>query len=332
MFKNFFINRLNEKYAGKELWFCNRVYEDILFYPDRVCKCCHCTKMPYSPPVIYDKPIKIFSLLEYIKKIEEYMSLNQTENAPCRGCKYFRRQVVPEFPQSNFIKFFTINHFTKCNSDCVYCILEKKSDEDISYNLLPILKQMVELNAIHDTCLFNWGGGEPTICREFEEIAEFLHSHYLRQAINSSGIVFSNTVLKGLKDGSMSIQISPDAGTEETYYKIKRQNNFETVWGNIKKYALYPDMLYVKYIFFSLSANENDVRMFMERCIDAGVKIVVIDCESSSANNPESPFGNITQEMLKLAVLMKHIAIDNGMKYELSYQWREEHRQYIESN
>ena len=91
-------------------------------------------------------------------------------------------------------------------------------------------------------------------------------------------------------------------------------------------------MLYVKYIFFSLSANENDVRMFMERSIDAGVKIVVIDCESSSANNPESPFGNITQEMLELAVLMKHIAIDNGMKYELSYQWREEHRQYIESN
>ncbi len=331
MFTSFFIDRLNNKYAGKELLFCHRIYEDILFYPDKISKCCHCTKMPYSPPVVYDKPVKIFSLLEYIKKIDNFMELNQTENGPCTGCKFLEKQIVPEFPHNNFIKFFTINHFTKCNSNCIYCPLEHKT-EDIKYRLLPILKQMTDMNLIHNTCLFNWGGGEPTICSEFEEIASFLHSHYLRQAINSSGIVFSQTIFDGLKDGSMSIQISPDSGTEETYFKIKRQNNFYTVWENIKKYAQYPDMLYVKYIFFSMSANENDVRQFMTRCIEAGVKIVVIDCESGSANNPESQFGCITQEILDLAVLMKHIAVDNGIKYELSYQWRNEHREYIEAN
>lgn len=331
MFKNFFVDRLNEKYAGKELWFCKRIYEDILFYPDKICKCSHCTKMPYSPPVIYDKPIKLFSLLEYIKVIDNYMELNQKENAPCKGCKYFKIQTVPEFSESNFIKFFTISHFTKCNSNCIYCTL-KNEPNDIPYKFLPIFKQMLELNAIHNTCLFNWGGGEPTICSEFEEIAEFLHGHYFRQAINSSGIVFSDTVLRGLKDGSMSIQISPDAGTEETYFKIKRENNFNTVWENIKKYALYPDMLYVKYLFFSKNSNEKDVREFMERCVDCGVKIVVIDCESSTANNFGGQFGGVTQEMLNLAVLMKHLAVDNGIKYELSYQWREEHRQFIEFN
>ena len=218
-----------------------------------------------------------------------------------------------------------------CNSNCIYCPLDCKS-EDIKYRLLPILKNMVEDQLINDACLFNWGGGEPTICSEFEQIAEFLHSKYLRQAINSSGIVFSQTILEGLKDGSMSVQISPDSGTKETYTKIKRQSNFDLVWENIKKYALYPDMLFVKYIFFAPSANEIDVREFIKRCIDAGVKIIVIDCESSSANNPNSKFGNITQEILNLALLMKHLAIENNISYQLSYQWKEEHRRFIEEN
>ena len=185
---------------------------------------------------------------------------------------------------------------------------------------------------IHPECLFNWGGGEPTICSEFEEIAAFLHKNNLRQAINSSGIEFSQTILDGLKDGSMSIQISPDSGTEETYERIKRQNNFNKVWENIKKYAQYPNMLFVKYIFFSLSANENDVRKFIERCIDCGVKNIVIDCESNSVSNPRSKFGRITPEIVELAILMKKLAIENNIKYEISYQWSEENKKIIENS
>ncbi len=331
MLRDILTEQFNEKYAGQELMFCNKIYEDILFYPDRICKCCHCTRMPYSPPVFYDKPVKYFNIADFINKLDKYMSANQTENAPCSGCKFLQKQVVPPLPAKNIIKFFTINHFTKCNSNCVYCFLDDKTIE-IKYRLLPILKQMVDLELINSGCLFNWGGGEPTICSEFDDIANFLHKHYLHQAVNSSGIVYSDTILQGLRDNSMSVQISPDAGTEETYYKIKQQNNFEKVWENIKRYALYPDMLYVKYIFFSYSANENDVRCFMERCVDSGVKIVVIDCESNTANNPNSQFGNVTDEMLRLALLMKQLAVENNMKYEISYQWKEEHRKFIEEN
>ncbi len=82
---------------------------------------------------------------------------------------------------------------------------------------MPILKEIIKQNMIADNCLFNWGGGEPTMCSEFEEIANFLHKNNLSQEINSSGIIFTQTILEGLKDGAMSIQISPDSGTEETY-------------------------------------------------------------------------------------------------------------------
>ena len=167
---------------------------------------------------------------------------------------------------------------------------------------------------------------------EFEEIATFLKENKIRQAINSSGIIFSPIIFDGLKDGSMSIQISPDSGSEETYIRIKRQHNFNKVWENIKKYAGFSDMLFVKYIFFSMSAKEADVRKFIEKCIECGVKNIVIDCESNSANSKRSPFGPINEEILKLAVLMKHLAEENNINYQISYQWRGEHKHYIEEN
>lgn len=331
MFRRFLINRFNKKYAGKELLFCERIYEDISFLPFSIHKCCHCTRMPYSPPLLYSQGlIKKFIFSDYINLLDNIMRLNQSKSAACHGCRFLKKQIVSEFPNERNIKFFTINHFTKCNSNCVYCSIGRKTLDPI-YELLPIIKGMVKQKMISQDCLFNWGGGEPTICKEFEAIAEFLHKNNFRQAINSSGIEFSQTILEGLKDGSMSIQISPDSGTEKTYEKIKRQNNFNKVWENIAKYAQYPNMLFVKYIFFSMSANENDVRKFIEKCLECGVKNIVIDCESNSASNPRSKFGSITPEIIELAILMKNLAVENGLNYEISYQWKEEHKAVIES-
>lgn len=329
MLKHLLLYIFNKRYAGKELWFCDRIFEDIYFLPLSVNKCCHCTKMPYSPPVLWREPLKRFDFTDWLTKLDDIMYYNQTGNSPCRGCKFLTKQTVPKYIPKESLKFITINHFTKCNSNCVYCGIGHKT-EDIKFHLLPVLKQIVNQKMVNKDVLFNWGGGEPTLCSEFEEIAKYLHFQNFRQAINSSGIIFSETIFEGMKDGSMSIQISPDSGTEETYFKIKRQNNFNKVWDNIKKYAQAPNMLFVKYIFFSMSANENDVRQFINKCVETDVLNIVIDCESNSANNPGSPFGNITEDIIRLAILMKHLAQENNIKYEISYQWRNEHKQLIE--
>ena len=330
MFKKFLTNRFNKKYAGKELYFCPRIFEDIIFYPSIVMKCCHNQGINKRPPVVSEKPNKKISFLKYIKSLETIMELNQTDKPECGTCRFLKKQIVPEFKHEKFLTFFTINHFSKCNSDCIYCAINKKT-EDIKYPLLPTIKQMVKDKMFNENCLINWGGGEPTMCSEFEEIADFFHKNKIRQAINSSGIIFSNTILDGLKDGSMSIQISPDSGTEETYRKIKRQNNFHKVWENIEKYAQHPDMLFVKYIFFSYSADENDIREFIKKCTECGVKHIVIDCESRSATAPIKPFGEITDEIVNLAILMKKLAIENNIQYEISYQWQDKHRITIEN-
>lgn len=61
-------------------------------------------------------------------------------------------------------------------------------------------------------------------------------------------------------------------------------------------------------------------------------KNIAIDCETNSANNPRSPFGKINEEIIQLAILMKKLAIQNNINYQISYQWNEKHKKFIEEN
>ena len=105
MFKWILINKLNKKYAGKELMFCEKIYEDISFLPFSIHKCCHCTRMPYSPPLLFPRIPKKFSFKDYIKKIDSIMDSNQKEVKTCQGCKFLKKQIVPKFPQKYIFKF-----------------------------------------------------------------------------------------------------------------------------------------------------------------------------------------------------------------------------------
>lgn len=257
MFKKFLIDKINNDFSGRELMFCEKIYTDIMFMPENIRTCCFSTKMPYNPPVLFNNVGKNFSRTKYLINIYNLMKKNQGKKAPCEGCKFFKKQIVPWFHLDERITFLTLNHFTKCNSDCIYCIygdIVNKSTKR-PYKMLPILKQMFEKNLISPNCLINWGGGEPTVYEEFPALVEFLRKKGIRQAVNSSGITFSPEVWDGLKDGSVSIQISPDSGSAENYFKIKRRYRFDDVWKNIEKYSAFPDMLFVKYIFFSMTAD-----------------------------------------------------------------------------
>ena len=285
MIKNLLIYIFNKRYAGKELWFCNRIFEDISFMPEPVNKCCHSTRMPYSPPMMYREHLNKFNFTDWLTKLDDIMHFNQTGNSPCWGCKFLVKQKVPVYNPKESFKFITINHFTKCNSNCIYCGIRHKT-QDIRFHLLPVLKQIIKLKMINKEVLFNWGGGEPTLCSEFEDIAKYLHSFNFRQAINSSGILFSQIILDGMKDGSMSIQISPDAGTEETYFKIKRQNNFNKVWENIKRYAkANPKLLKVKFILYpNVNDTYEEIDKWFEEVVKNGVKAVSLSVEQDWYN------------------------------------------------
>lgn len=327
------IEKFNKKWANRELYFCPSIYGELNLAYSKIRACCMCTMAPFTPPIFYmdkDNNYNALNLKEYFRQLDRIMTWNQTEKAVCSGCNFFKKMVVPPIEAEGNIKLLSINNFTICNSDCIYCSCTVK-EYDNSYPLIPIFKRFLKYGLINENTLINWGGGEPVICSEFDKCASFFINKKIKQNINSSGIKFSKFILEGMKNDLISVQISPDAGTPETYKAIKRQNGFDKVWENIEKYAKYPDKLVVKYIIFSMNSNENDIRKFIEKCINAKIKKIVIDSEHYSSNGENSPFGKIGEQELNMAILLKKLAIENNIEYSISHQWIPAHREIIEN-
>ncbi len=317
---NLLTSFINKKWSGKNIKFCPRIYSNLFFEAKYVRICCHSTKVPYNPPIIYKGEISNFSKIKYIISLILLMLKNETKMSPCNGCRHFEEQVVPTFSLEKNLDFITLNQFKNCNSYCIYCGIDNKSRKEYT-PILEVIKRLDDSNLISENVLFNWGGGEPTLCPEFDDILDFLYSKNYRQAVNSSGIIFSEKILEGMKKRLISIQISPDAGTRETYQTIKKQDNFSKVWENIKKYSAYPEELFVKYIVFSMNSDKNEIEKFVEMCKNYDVKNIVVDCEFNSMHGNQSLFGKISEKEIQAAKLLKKLAEDAGINISISHQW-----------
>ena len=89
---------------------------------------------------------------------------------------------------------------------------------------------------IPDDASISWGGGEPTILEEFDELMTLISERSLDNFVNTNGLRFSRVLATALK-GNTHLQLSLDSGTEETYEKVKGCDKFRQVVGNLQRYA-----------------------------------------------------------------------------------------------
>lgn len=324
------IQKFNKKWQGKELLFCTALYNNLTFWEDKVVYCCSNTQDPQNGPIVYDDQLDKFNFSRLIKKLDETIEQNQTLKGPCNGCERLQKQLVPEYKKEGAIKALTITNFTRCNSKCIYCNIWHKN-KSLYYPVLPVIEQLIAEKMIYNSCMFFWGGGEPTIYEEFENTANYFISNNYQQIVNSTGLIFSDVIFKGLSKDLIKLQISPDSGTPETYQKIKGQNGFDRVWENIKKYCQYNMNVKVKYIVFALNNNTDDIKKFIEKCIHSNVKIIEISCEWRTIWGYDNTweYGSLTEKEINSAALLLKLAEQNNMYVEISSIWGAENTMKI---
>ena len=153
----------------------------------------------------------------------EHRKGNLTPN--CIGCVFLEEK---EWDEEDYINFLQFNYWVLCNSKCSYCyeVQNKKMFEKIKpYDAVPVIKDMIERKILRPGGEVSFGGGEPTIAPEFEELIKLLSENGFRNMrIHSSGIKFSPAIEKAIKMGVLNVVISIDAGSEKTYKKIKNVN------------------------------------------------------------------------------------------------------------
>lgn len=203
----------------------------------------------------------------------------------CKGCIFLKER---EWDDEDYINYMVFNHWTQCNCKCRYCFTNEQSDyfnKRKNYNMLPVIKKLADMGKIRGGGEIGFGGGEPALLPEFEPMVNLLLDAGCDNIrVHSSGVKYSNAIERGLKEGKLTLVVSVDSGTNETYTNIKRVNHFKTVWNNLEKYASNQgDNKYKAKTKFIIYPGYNDTKeeidKFFELTKSAGIKSVVLDVE-----------------------------------------------------
>lgn len=214
---------------------------------------------------------------------EEHRKGNIMPN--CVGCVFLEEK---EWDEEDYINFLQFNYWVACNSKCTYCyeVQNRKIFEKIKpYNTVPVIKEMIENKILRPGGEVSFGGGEPTIAPEFEELINLLTENgFKNMRIHSSGIKFSPAIENAIKKGVLNVVISIDAGCEKTYKKVKNVNAYKKVLDNMKKYAAanknYYGLMTSKYIIIpNVNDNRKEIDMWIDSVVKAGGKWLALDIE-----------------------------------------------------
>ncbi len=208
---------------------------------------------------------------------------NLTPN--CTGCVFLEER---EWDEEDYINFLQFNYWIACNSKCTYCyeVQNKKMFDKIKpYNSLPVIKDMIEKKILRPGGEVSFGGGEPTIAPEFEDLIRLLTANgFKNMRIHSSGIKYSPAIAEAIQKGVLNVVISIDSGCEKTYKKIKRVNAYKKVLENMKKYALANQKEYgfviSKYIIIpNVNDNRTEIDLWLNSVVACKGRWIALDIE-----------------------------------------------------
>ena len=203
----------------------------------------------------------------------------------CKGCFFLKER---EWDDEDYINYMVFNHWTLCNCKCKYCFTNEQSDffnARENYNMYPVIKKLVDMGKVRGGGEIGFGGGEPTLLPEFEPMLNMLLDAGCDNIrVHSSCVKYSVGIERGLREGKVTLVVSVDSGTPETYTNIKRHNYFDKVWENLARYAAaQTDDKYkakTKYIIYpGFNDNKEELDKWLDMTVKAGIKSVVIDVE-----------------------------------------------------
>ena len=231
----------------------------------------------------------------------------------CKGCILLRED---EWDNENYINMLLLTHWINCNCKCIYCPAirdEELKEVNKHYNILPVLQDMCDRKILDKHAYISIAGGESTIYPEFEDMLHLLLDYGCDDIlINSSGIKYSPAIAKGLSEHRLQLVISVDAGTRETYEKIKLVKTYDTVCENLRNYAIAQGenkyFLCSKFIIVpEYNDFEKEIELWLKKTRELGIKQVAIDVDwrwvQKNLNNLKND-----RRLYELILFAKHIA------------------------
>ena len=228
----------------------------------------------------------------------------------CEGCFELTER---DWDNEDYISHLTAGHIIKCNSRCVYCPtgrIKEWHNTEQEYDIKPIIEELTNKNLLRYNGSLRFVGGEPTLIKEFDWLVDLFSNHNVPEIyVPTSGIRLSKSLCNALeKVESAAIVTRVDAGSKETFEKIKGTKFYNLVLKNLKTYLKHSKKKDYVISKFILLPNYNDtteeIDKWLASCKKMGLIEVQFDAEHSVSSSTEcenKKYINRTLKMLEYA-------------------------------
>lgn len=290
--------------------YCRYLNNDLNLEPDALQPCCNIRGIGVPRFSFSGGEV---DMAAYRRHIMDTLAAMQESKGMCSGCpEAVDIDLPPNARLGLEIRFRTISinkHRHLCNCRCVYCTLWHKTAD--SYAVLPVLQSLKEQDALDDACFFSWGGGEPTLLKEFAETSRWIMDEGYRQYVHSNALRYSEAVGELLRRDRGMVNISLDSGTSATYRTVKGVDAYGQVVDSLCRYAADAAdkrAVHVKYVLFESNNSARDIVRFLELCRRLGLVNVQL-----SLDFRESVKKTVSDKTLEAAALLMRGAEEMGL-------------------
>ena len=259
-------------------WSCYDLHNSIFIAPDQVRTCCKRFfvdgEMKGDVALLTGDEYNYsdFNLNNILNEKQKlYTEINKGESDKCTGCNFL------EFKAWDNFKFehLSFEYHSVCNMKCIYCSETYYGGFDSKYDVDKLLDELASNGKLTETRSIVWGGGEPTLGKNFDEMFTRLHIDFpdIQQRVITNATKLSPIVLQAISNNSANVVTSIDAGTKEKFFEVRKNKQFEKVFRNLTQYAkASPDNVTIKYIFMDENASLLEVNAFVNEVSKHGLQ------------------------------------------------------------
>ena len=272
---------IEENPIKREYLSCEDFLHTLCFMPEGLRHCMYMIPENAPPviPIFSDRPVNT----EYVFECKHEIENSRMEGKIHQDCKNCFRACKKVHDNQDYISKVLISHRKDCNAECTFCY--NRFDKDVYYNLYPILPQLEEFKPyFQNGCEMHFGGGEPTIWEEFDDVIDFaIKENFSKIFVASNGTRFSKKLAEAMTLGKVQLVITTDTADSMVFKNLKNIS-FEEVTENLKKYLQYDQngkSIQNKLIILpGINDNEDAIKQWVEYNENLGVKNLALDMEA----------------------------------------------------
>ena len=270
---------------------CHSIEGELFFnHLNKVGYCCMLTPNGGQPVLYENYQGELIDWDTFFVRRDEHIELMKKGSylPACKDCLWIK-DAKWDVRKKEF-RYVLLNIWVKCNLYCIYCSNHK--DKNVlnntkEYNLIPVIRDMIEKKVLTENTKVDIAGGEATLDSHFNELLFLLIDSGVKNInINTNATIFSKSIVEGIKQGVVSIISSVDSGTPKKFEYIKKKNLWNNVWQNISEYSnninykINNNSVRTKFIIIpNINSSKSEIFKFILKSKKANVSGVILNID-----------------------------------------------------